>query len=276
MRRLSSLKLRTSVILLLVSTILVTLAIVGTGIVTVMIGRIDAESRVRVTAGAADIASRVEFFLANIQARVELAATAYRLGSDQTLRAILDSARQPPLTAIYIIGPDGRLVAASIAEASDQRTRELAGIDLADYPFFRATLERGQAIWSDQHLSAVTGIVTLGLAAPVGDGGVVIAELPLASLLDISRSARDSRRPRLLGGRPQRRDRRRHRNAEQRAPEPLHPPADGRRPHRHAATGPGRPSATSPITSRRRTRTPSAGCSSAASRRASRTLTSRR
>ncbi len=194
MRRLSDVKLRTSVILLLVSTIMVTLAIVGSSILAVMIGRIHEESRARVTAGAADIASRVEFFLGNIQARVELAATAYRLAPEQALRTVLDGARQPPLTAIYVIGSDGRLVAASIAGASEARTGELAGIDLTDYPYFRRTIERGEAIWSDQHLSAVTGTVTLGLAEPVGDGSVIIAELPLATLLDISRTARDSGR----------------------------------------------------------------------------------
>jgi len=192
MRRLSNLKLRTSVILLLVSTIMVTLAIVGSGILVVTVGRIHEESRVRVTAGAADIASRVEFFLGNIQARVELAATAYRLAPTQSLRTILDGARQPPLTAIYIIGSDGKLVAASIAGASEDRTRELSGIDLSGYPYFNATVERGKAIWSDQHLSAVSGTVTLGLAESVGDGSVIIAELPLTTLLDISRTARNS------------------------------------------------------------------------------------
>jgi len=190
-----SLKLRTSVILLLVSTILVTLAIVGSGILAVSIGRIHDESRSRVADAAADVASRVESFLANVQARVELTGTAYRTAPPAALREILDSARRPPLTAIYVIAGDGKLLAASIAGASEERTRELAGIDLAGYPFFRAAIDRGETLWSDKHLSAVTGAVTVGLAAPIGNGdGVVIAELPLESVLDISRIADESDR----------------------------------------------------------------------------------
>lgn len=194
MRLFTALRLQTSVILLLVSTILVTLAIVGSGILAVMVGRIHDESRTRVAEAAADIAGRVEFFLGSIQARVALAGTAYRAAPGAALRGILDNARRPPLTAVYVIGADGRLAAASIAGASDARTRELAGIDLSEYPYFRAALERGEALWSDKHLSAVTGTVTLGLASPVGDGSVIIAELPLEPLLDISKATRDSDR----------------------------------------------------------------------------------
>lgn len=191
----TSLKLRTSVILLLVSTILVTLAIVGSGILAVTIGRIHDESRLRVADAAADVASRVEAFLANVQARVELTGTAYRTAPPAALRALLDSARRPPLTAIYVIAGDGKLLAASIAGVSEERTRELAGIDLAGYPYFRAAIDSGETLWSDKHLSAVTGTVTVGLAAPIGNGdGVVIAELPLESVLDISRIADDSDR----------------------------------------------------------------------------------
>lgn len=183
------LRLRTSVILLLVSTILVTLGIVGSGILAVMVGRVHDEGRTRVAQAATDVANRVELFLGNVQSRIDLAGTAYLAAPPTARRAILDSARQVPLTAVYVIAADGRLLGASIANVSDERTEEVAGIDLANYPYFRAAIERGGPVWSDKHLSAITGTVTLGLATPSGDGGVVIAELPLDALLDISRSA---------------------------------------------------------------------------------------
>lgn len=186
-----TLRLRTSVILLLVSTVLVTLSLVGSGILAVMVTRIADQNGVQVTTAAADAAGRVEIFLRNLQARVRLAGAAYLKLPTASMASILDQARDPLLNAIYIIGPDGRLVVASIEGASPARTSELAGIDLSAHPFFRAARSRSDVLWSDKHLSAVTGVVSLGMAASLGEGlGVIIAELPVATLFEISRLTR--------------------------------------------------------------------------------------
>jgi len=188
---LPTIKLRTSVILLLVSTVLVTLTIVGSGILIVMVARIGDQNEAQVRAAATDAAGRVEVFLKNLEARVQLAGAAYLALPTEALADILERAREPMLSAIYVIGPDGRLVVASIADASEARTRELSGIDLSAYPFFNVARDQTGVLWSDKHLSAVTGAVTLGMAASIGDGrGVIIAELPVTTLFDISRVTR--------------------------------------------------------------------------------------
>ncbi len=183
-----SLRLRTSVTILLVAVILVTLAIVGAGILAVMVPRVEAENKAVVHQAAGEIASRVTGFLANLEARVVLAGALSPGRSPAALTDLLDLARGPSLSAIYLVDAEGRLVAASIAGSSAVRTAELSGIDLSAYPLFQAAMRRQIPLWSDKNISAVTGSVTLGLAAPIPDGrGVVIAELPLEALLAITR-----------------------------------------------------------------------------------------
>lgn len=186
-------RLRTSVIILLVGTILVTMAIVGSGILLLMVTRIANENQAQVTSAAASTAARVEIFLKDLQARVELTGKFYQTMPAGALQEILDVAREPTLDAIYLIDADGKLVAASIAGMSEIRTRELTGIDLSSYPLLVSALDSPTAIWSDKHISAVTGAVTLGLTAPIDDGGgAVIAELSLDTLLNIGRIARET------------------------------------------------------------------------------------
>jgi hypothetical protein len=76
------------------------------------------------------------------------------------------------------------LLASSLAGGSAERSRELAGIDLAAYPLFVAAMRSKSVAWSDKHISTVTGDVTIGLAVPLGaKPGVVVAELPLVAPL---------------------------------------------------------------------------------------------
>lgn len=186
-----ALRLRTSVILLLVCTVLATMALVGSGILAVMTVRIAAESDAHAARSVEALAGRVETFLHDIQARVELAGAIFETTPENALRVWLDVARRPTLSAIYMIDADGRLVAASVEGANAARTRDLVGIDLSAHPYFKAALDSPRAIWSDKHISAVTGAVVIGIAAPVGDrAGVVIAEISLGTLLAISQLTR--------------------------------------------------------------------------------------
>ena len=187
-------RLRTSVILLLVCTVLATMALVGSGILAVMTVRVASESKVQADRAVTALADRVETFLQDIQARVELAGAIYQTAPDAMLGDWLGVARRPTLSAIYLIDANGRLVAASVEGANQARIHDLVGIDLSAYPYFKAALDSPRAIWSDKHISAVTGAVTIGFAAPVGDrAGVVIAEISLDTLLAISRLSQTGR-----------------------------------------------------------------------------------
>ncbi len=195
MRLIPELRLRTSVTLLLFAIVLTTLAIVGSGILAVMIPRITEENQTQVDRAVAEMAQRIELFLEDVEARVARAGNFYRSVPADRLSEILEIARSNTLEAIYLIGADGnangKLINSSIPGSSAARSRELEGIDLSSYPLYVAALERDGVVWSDKHLSAVTGKVTVGLAMPVADrGGVVIAEIPLDTLLSISRIAK--------------------------------------------------------------------------------------
>lgn len=191
MRLLPELRLRTSVTLLLLAIVLATLAVVGSGILAVMIPRITEENQAQVDRAVAEMARRVELFLQDVETRVAEAGNFYRRVPADRLSEVLEIARGNTLEAIYLIGADGnangKLINSSIPGSSAARSRELEGIDLSAYPLYVAALERDGVVWSDKHLSVVTGKVTVGLAVPVADrGGVVLAEMPLDTLLSIS------------------------------------------------------------------------------------------
>jgi len=196
MSRQLDLKLRTSVILLLAGTVLATLAVVGSTILAVAIDRINADNERHVRRSATELASRVESVLADIEARVFLTGSLYQRLPAAGLHNVLDQALQPTLSAIYVIDADGTVAAVSIAGASIARTRELVGIDLSSYPLFRGIQDSRAPLWTDKHISAVTGTVTLGLAAPIGgDGSVIVAELLQETLLGITQLSREDGHP---------------------------------------------------------------------------------
>ncbi|NQV98642.1 MAG: histidine kinase [Rhodospirillales bacterium] len=194
MRFLPEVQLRTSVILLLAGTLLATFVMVGSGILTVMVYHISGQNQAHVSRTATDMSARIESFLSEVESRVVLIAKLYRHLPDEELTAILESARMPSLDAIYSINSAGKLAALSIANMSDARRKELLGIDLSGYRAFLGLAENRQGLqWSDKHTSAVTGIVTVGLAVPIDDGArLIIAELPLDTLLKISDISREA------------------------------------------------------------------------------------
>ncbi len=188
-------RLRTSVTLLMVATTLVTLAIVGSGILAVKIPRITKENQAQAARAAEEMVGRVELFLRDVETRVTRAGNFYRTVPADRLSEIFEIARSNSVEALYLVGADGnangKLINSSIPGSSAERNRELEGVDLSTYPLFLAALERNAVVWSDKHISAITGRVTVGLAVPVAErGAVIIAEIPLATLLDISRIAK--------------------------------------------------------------------------------------
>jgi signal transduction histidine kinase len=183
-------RLRTSLIFLLASTTVVTLAIVGTGILAVRLPQIVTANQTLVDRSAAETASRIEVFLKGLEERVKLVAqTAYDV-PDQRVVSMLDTARGDSLEAVYLINKSGTVMAISVRNISAGRSREMIGTDFSRNKLVRAVEKSGDVVWSDKFLSAVTGLVTIGVAIPVDRfGDVVIAELPLATLLQISHIA---------------------------------------------------------------------------------------
>lgn len=183
---LGALRLRTSVVLLLVGTFLLTLLVVGSAIIAAMSKNIGDESQADVVFAATEISTRIERHLDEIEARVRLVTQIPTVSAVDDLKLALENARGPSLAAVYVIDGEGKLVAASIRDLSDERLDELTGIDLSTYLANSLSLGEGKIRWSDKHISAVTGTVTVGLAIPLDGAGAVIAELPLEELIAIS------------------------------------------------------------------------------------------
>jgi C4-dicarboxylate-specific signal transduction histidine kinase len=188
MNLLPELRLRTSVILLLIATTFVAIGIAGSGILLVLVPRITQENQALADRAAAEMADRVEAFLADLEARISRAGKLYADGHTYYLSQALDLTRGTSVEAVYILDRDGRLVAANLAGSDRQITRELIGNDLSTYPLFLDAMDAERPIWSDKHLSALTGEVTLGLAIPLQgvQRGIIVAEITLTQLLDIS------------------------------------------------------------------------------------------
>lgn len=183
--------LRFSVILLLLGTLLITLAIVGTALLVTTLDRIEETNLSRVQESSKDIADRLEIFLQEIESRVETAADLFVAIPKDRVGEILASERKQRLDALYVIDTAGKLLSASLKGATREREQELVGIDLSTYPLFASAMERADVIWSDKHISAVTGSVTLGLARQTRYGsGVIVAEVSLDTVLQLSRLLR--------------------------------------------------------------------------------------
>ncbi|NQW00097.1 MAG: response regulator [Rhodospirillales bacterium] len=175
------------------STTLVTLTIVGTAILAVRLPQIVDANKALVARAAAETSSRIEIFLEGLEQRVLLVGqTAHDLPKER-VADMLDAARGDAFEAVYLVDDDGIITANSIRNVSPERSQEMIGVDLSQNKLVRAINTKGAVVWSDKFLSAVTGKVTIGVGLPVGQiGGVVIAELPITSLLKISQIASGS------------------------------------------------------------------------------------
>lgn len=183
--------LRFSVILLLLGTLLIALAVVGSTLLVATLDRIENRNLERVADSSKDIAERLEIFLREIESRVEITADLFINVPQDRIGDVLASERRDRLDALYVIDSGGALLAASLKGASKQRENELVGIDLSTYPLFISAMDNAATLWSGKHISAVTGTVTLGIARQTRYGsGAIIAEISLESVLQLSRLVR--------------------------------------------------------------------------------------
>ncbi|MBC7682909.1 MAG: PAS domain S-box protein, partial [Ferruginibacter sp.] len=179
-------RLRSYLAALLVVTSLVTFAIVGTSILLVRIPQIERANQNAVERETIQVAERVDVLLGALAARMELLGAALEgmdLAEATRLleRAALDG---KAIRAIYLASNDGKVLAAGVVPALRVQGADLLGSDLSASPLFREALASRQMVWGDKFLSALSGVVTVGLAYPVGRDRVLLAEVPLAYLLD--------------------------------------------------------------------------------------------
>lgn len=153
------------------------------------------ETRQRELAGV--IATQVESYLAESRAVAEGVA-AIRMEKDldwHNVQHVLDAQinASGSLRALYVVDPEGRVMAAAVPAQQKRHRQDLEGLDLSRSPLFADVKRLQRPVWSDTFLSVVGGGLSVAVAVP-SDGLVVVGEVGLDRLTDVLRRiAREER-----------------------------------------------------------------------------------
>jgi PAS domain S-box-containing protein len=143
----------------------------------------DIETRQRQLAGA--IGSQVQAYLAASRADI-MAVTALvndRHLSSHDLENLLEVQINvsTALESLYVVGPDGRIVATGLRSENALHRLDMKGLDLSRNQLIRDVASHHRPIWSDTFLSMIGGGLSVALAVPAGNM-VVVGEVELARL----------------------------------------------------------------------------------------------
>ena len=178
---------------LLAFTSVLTFAIVGSIFLLNRIPQLEQEIRTRAEGDARELAQRIELQLGALQDQLALLGAAIQSGaSTHTLinRTVGDG---KTFRALYLLSPQGRVIAAGLAPKYHHLQDEVINSDLSSATLFSDVTQRKAPAWSDKYLSSLTGVVTVGLSLPLAHGEVLLAEIPLPYLLNIVRQAEGER-----------------------------------------------------------------------------------
>lgn len=179
-------RLRTSLALQLTLATLLTLCLVGGGLLLVRLPQINNENRLEVETQAYALANRLETLLTELESRLSLVADLSEklppLQTERTLGKLLDNGKQ--LQAVFLVNANGISIQASAYPPG--APNELIGLDFSNSPLYRAVRKEKKAVWSDKYLSLNSGDIVVGLGLPTSNG-VLIAEIPLGYLLHATR-----------------------------------------------------------------------------------------
>lgn len=170
---------------LLAVTSILTFLIVGSVFLLIRIPQMESEIRARAEGDAQELAYRIEMQMLAQQEQLALVATA--LLNSQSPTALMNQAvvGGKVFRALFLLSSDGKVKVAGLSPEYRHLSSEVLGSDLSATPLFREVRQRGEAVWSDKYLSALSGVVTVGLAMPVKGDQVLLAEIPLSYLLNI-------------------------------------------------------------------------------------------
>lgn len=192
-------KLRSFITAIMVITTLITVLLVGIAVLLLRLPVIERENQREAQLHADEYAAHVRFMLGALESRLEVLARTHNRLPDAQFEALLEQMAQgtPGIQALYLVTRSGMVIAAGLSRSAEAQRRDILGSDLSATPLFRSALEVRERRWSDLHLSALSGHVTVGLAMPAGTGHVLIAEVPLGAVLDTVRMLAREQAPQL-------------------------------------------------------------------------------
>ncbi len=171
--------------LLLTLTSVLTFLIVGSVFLLTRIPQMEEEIRARGESEARELAFRIEMQMLAQQEQLALVARALR-NSQSPPTLIADAiAGGKVFRALYLISAQGDVLAAGLTPEYRHLENEVIGSDLSGTPLFQEVRLRREVVWSDKYLSALSGIISVGLAMPIEGGQVLLAEIPINYLLNI-------------------------------------------------------------------------------------------
>ena len=188
-------RLRTSLILLLVAAIMLTFSAVGSMILLYRLPQIEARNRADLQERAASASRLLDHYTAGIEEQIRTLARLAGTRPRGDMQAYLDAMVGDGATfaAAYFIAADGSAEAIGLPGLPKQLAADLGGVDFSGNALFqsaRASLKTNNppvAIWSDKYLSALSGKHAVGIALPVA-GKVIIGEVALERILQLLRN----------------------------------------------------------------------------------------
>lgn len=170
---------------LLAITSVLTFTIVGSIFLLTRIPQLESEIRASAEGEARELAFRIELQMLAQQEQLALVAMSLLNSKSRTSLIRQTVASGKVFRALYLLSSQGEVIAAGLTPAYRHLEGDVLGSDLSATPLFRDVKQRAGPVWSDKYLSSLSGVVTVGLAVPVENGEVLLAEIPLDYLLNI-------------------------------------------------------------------------------------------
>ncbi|MBS1131890.1 MAG: Response regulator [Proteobacteria bacterium] len=171
--------------LLLTLTSVLTFLIVGGVFLLTRIPQMEEEIRARGESEARELAFRIEMQMLAQQEQMALVATALRNNQSPSMLIADAIGEGKVFRALYLISSQGDVLAAGLTPEYRHLESEVIGSDLSGTPLFQEVRQRREIVWSDKYLSALSGVITVGLAIPIAGDQVLLAEIPINYLLSI-------------------------------------------------------------------------------------------
>ena len=134
------LRLRTSLILLLVTAVTLTFALVGSMILAYRLPQIEANNRADLQERAVNASRLLDHYMAGIEAQIRTQARLVANRSPAELQAFLEAVvgDGETMQAAYVVAADGSVEALGLPGTRRQAEAELRGADFSNIPLFQS------------------------------------------------------------------------------------------------------------------------------------------
>ncbi len=189
------LRLRTSLMLLLVTAAMMTFTVIGSAILLFRLPQVETRALEQLKDRADETVRLLDRYTGGVEAQLMPVARLLRhhtaAGMRDHLEAVVGDGEN--FDAVFIVAADGSIDALSLPPKFRKVAAELAGADFSGNRLFQAARVLAASgatsqLWSDKYLSPLSGKQTVGIAIPVGER-VIIGEASLEGILRMIKDA---------------------------------------------------------------------------------------